>query len=230
MRKSTVSGKPGAKTIPAGVPVGGTGGVEWVLREASWHRAQSRRLLFATLILAAALAVSLLVNGGLLLDRPTPVYFMSSPNGRLVPLTPLNHPVMTRTALLDWAGRVVAQTLSIDFANYRQELLAVRGNYTEAAYNQVIDALMKSGNLKMILANRLSVSASVTQAPILAAHGFIGKVDAWKVQFPVTVSYESSSGVGNTQNLLATVLIERVPQTRHPRGIAIAQLVLAQRQ
>ncbi len=183
----------------------------------------------ATVIALVALIISVGINGALLSFRPGPVYFMTTPDGRLVQLTPLDRPVMSQAAMLNWVSGTVAQTLSVDFLNYRSQLMAVQDNYTDAAYNQLISSLIKSGNLGMIKSQRLSVSATVAQAPVVIAHGDIGKTEAWKIQFPVTVSYESSGGVGNTQSLLATALVERVPQTQFPRGLAIAQLVLAQR-
>lgn len=219
----------GPRPAATAVAKSGKGGLEWVANEMSWHRTQARRALVAAIIALVALIVSISINGALLAFRPGPVYFMSSPDGRLVPLTPLDKPVMSQAAMLDWVSSTVVQTLSVDFLNYRRQLMAVQDNYTGPAYNQLISSLIQSGNLGMIKSQRLSVSATVSQAPVVIAHGDLGKTEAWKIQFPLTVSYESSGGVGNTQNLLATALVERVPQTQIPRGLAIAQLVLAQR-
>jgi len=219
----------GPRPAAQAVAKSGKGGLEWVANEMSWHRTQARRALVAAIIALVALIISIAINGVLLAFRPGPVYFMSSPDGRLVPLTPLDKPVMSQAAMLDWVSSTVVQTLSVDFLNYRRQLMAVQDNYTDPAYNQLISSLIQSGNLGMIKSQRLSVSATVSQAPVVIAHGDIGKTEAWKIQFPLTVSYESSGGVGNTQNLLATALVERVPQTQIPRGLAIAQLVLAQR-
>ena len=226
MRQAAASPRPAAAAQAAAK--GGKGGLEWVTNELSWHRTQARRAMVATVIALVALIISVGINGVLLSFRPGPVYFMTSPDGRLVQLTPLDRPVMSQAAMLNWVSGTVAQTLSVDFLNYRSQLMAVQDNYTDAAYNQLISSLIKSGNLGMIKSQRLSVSATVAQAPVVIAHGDIGKTEAWKIQFPVTVSYESSGGVGNTQSLLATALVERVPQTQFPRGLAIAQLVLAQ--
>lgn len=204
------------------------GGAHWVRAEISWHRTQSRRAVYVALMLAIVTVGLVVINGVLLMERPTPVYFATSSGGRITQLTPLNEPVISQAGLMNWTAAAVAKTLSIDFANYRAQLSGVRGDYLPAAYNEVISGLVSSGNLRMIRAQRLAVSATVSQAPVLVAKGFIGHVLAWKIQFPVIVSYQSSQGVSNTQNLVATVVVERAPLTEYPRGIAIAQLVLAQ--
>lgn len=204
------------------------GGLEWVQREIQWHRTQARRAVYAALVLALVSSALVILDGVMWVTRPAPRYFEATPNGQIVAMTPLSRPVLSRTGLLNWTATSVSQTLSIDFANYRQQLAGVRGDYLPAAYGQVISGLVSSGNLRMITTQRLAVSASVTQAPILIAKGFIGHVLAWKIQFPLVVSYQSSHGVNNTQNLVATVVVERAHVTDYPRGVAIAQLVLTQ--
>ena len=78
----------------------------------------------------------------------------------------------------------------------------------------------------MIRDKRLSVSAVVTRAPVIIASGLVGGKATWKIEFPLTVSYESSQGVESTQKLMATVLVARASTVTTPRGVVIQQIVL----
>lgn len=151
-------------------------------------------------------------------------YFAVTPDLRLVRLVPMNVPAVPASAVMDWAARVVTDTLSVTFTDYKQQLMSVKEDYDSNAFNQVVGSL--SATLKMIKDQRLNASAVVTKAPVLLASQVVNGKYAWLVQFPLTVSYESSQGVVNTQNLIATATIMRAPATTHPKQIVIRQLVL----
>lgn len=162
------------------------------------------------------------------LSKPQPSYFAVSPTLSVIQLTPLSEPYISKQGLLDWTAESVSKTLALDFAHYREQLNEVMPDYTPDGYKQVVAQLEDSGTLKMIKTQRVVTSAIPTAAPVIVAAGVLNGVYAWKIQFPLVVSYETSGNSSNRQSLVATVTVTRVPTVYNPRGVAIAQLNLLQ--
>ena len=214
-----------AKSRP-GKQESGEAGLAWVHGQLRWFRKLAYRSVVASICSSAAALGLFVVVVVLLMTRPAPRYFAATPNLKLAPMTPLSKPVMSESGLLNWAAQAVTNTFSIDFVHWRQQLSRVSKNYTHKAFESMLSSLQSSGNLSYIRKNRLSVSVTATKAPVILQKVQIGGAQAWKIQMPLKLSYESSQGVNNTQTLVATLIVKRVSTHHFPRGVAIAQIVL----
>jgi intracellular multiplication protein IcmL len=199
---------------------------EAVIGGLGWYRANFHRAIKLALGLVITQAISVAVIALLLMNQPGPRYFAATPDLRLAPLIPLNQPVLTQQGLLNWVTETISNAVSLDFLEWREKLTRSREHFEEAAFASFVDSLNSSGILDMIRDKRLSVSASVTRAPVIIASGLVGGKSTWKIEFPLVVSYESSQGVESTQNLMATVLVCRASTVTSPRGVVIQQVVL----
>ena len=199
---------------------------ETVFGGLGWYRVQFHRAMKLCLGMALALCAALVVISVLVLTRPTPRYFAATPDLRLAPLVPLDKPVLTQQGLLNWVTETITNAVSLDFLEWREKLSRSREHFEDEAFKSFMASLNSSGILDMIRDKRLSVSASVTRAPVIIASGLVGGKATWKVEFPLVVSYESSQGVESTQNLMATVLVCRASTVTSPRGVVIQQVVL----
>lgn len=199
---------------------------ETVIGGIAWYSAQYRRAMKLAIGLVFALLAAIAVIVILTLTRPTPRYFAATPDLRLAPLVPLDKPVLTQQGLLNWVTETISNAISLDFLEWREKLTRSREHFEGAAFVSFVDSLNSSGVLDMIRDKRLSVSASVTRAPVIIASGLVGGKATWKIEFPLVVSYESSQGVESTQNLMATVLVCRASTVTAPRGVVIQQVVL----
>jgi intracellular multiplication protein IcmL len=218
------------QTAPAAGPEAASsmpyGAVE-VMGGLHWYQSQYRGSLKALLVLSLTLLAATALCIFLVLSRPEPKYFASSPDGRIVELVPLSRPVLSDAGLLNWVAETVTSTLALDFLHWRDKLTSIRPNFTQEAFKSVLESLKAAGVLAMIEEKRLNVSAVVSRAPVITASGTTedGRM-GWKIEVPVIVSYESSKGVESTQQLLATVLVGREETSINPRGVAIRQIVL----
>jgi intracellular multiplication protein IcmL len=199
---------------------------ETVIGGLGWYRSQFHRAMKIALGVTLALIVAVAVIALLVVNRPTPQYFAATPDLRLAPMIPLDQPVLTQQGLLNWVTETICSAVSLDFLDWREKLSSVRENFEDEAFKSFVASLNSSGVLDMIRDKRLSVSATITQAPVIIASGLVGGKATWKVEFPLVVSYESSQGVENTQQLLATVLVCRASTVTTPRGVVIQQVVL----
>ena len=214
-------GKPETEPLPSGV-----GEAERLIGGLGWYRLQYQRAMKLAVGLVLVLLACAAVIGLLIIKQPAPRYFAATPDLRLAPLVPLDKPVLTQQGLLNWVTETVSNAVSLDFLEWREKLSNTREHFDEEAFKSFVASLNSSGILEMIRDKRLSVSAVVTRAPVIIASGLVGGKATWKIEFPLTVSYESSQGVESTQKLMATVLVARASTVTTPRGVVIQQIVL----
>lgn len=189
------------------------------------HAQSLNKTLAGALVVAILLlALSLAVNGLLIATRPAPKYFASTADLRVLPLTPLDQPVITDAALANWVAESVTSTLTLDFISYREQLYRVQDRYTSNAFADLIQSLKNNQVFSTILERRLVMHTSIASPPHIVSTSFLGGRKVWTLQVPVTISYEGSNGVVTTQRAMATVVVQRVSEAETPTGIKIAQL------
>lgn len=227
--KSSVSGQDIEQNTVSGqdsVNVHKNYGAGLVIESRDWYRDRFRQTMIIAMIVTALLAGSLIANTIQAVTQPRPKYFAITDDLRIKRLQPLDKPTLSQSGLFNWITRKVTATFSLDFVHWRKNLMDVKPDYTEKAFGQLIDSLKGSGNLEMIKKKRLVLSATVTRSPVVKAKGVVNGRMTWKLEFPVTLSYESSDRVVSSQDLMCNVMVHRVSTLKHPRGIRIAQLIM----
>jgi len=201
--------------------------LEQVRLRNNFYRDNYRRVL-AVLLIMVLVNVCLVAVIIYQLTHPTPSqYFATSAEGRVIPLHPLSQPVVTQSALLQWAARAAVAAYTYNFVDYRAQLQEASDYFTPQGWSNFEDALKGSRNLETVLARKLVVTAVPTGAPIILDQAPINGRYAWKVQMPILVTYQSASTTYQ-QPLVVSMLITRVPDIDRPDGIAIAQFVASQ--
>ncbi|MGE3919446.1 MAG: type IVB secretion system apparatus protein IcmL/DotI [Gammaproteobacteria bacterium] len=180
-------------------------------------------------ILLFAIVIVFILAGALVYQishPPTPKYFATDIQGRMIRLTPLDQPNLSQSALLQWANLAAVAAFTYNFVNYRQELEAASEFFTPDGWQNFISELQSSNNLKAVIDKKLVVSAVATGAPVILQQGVLDGRYAWRVQMPILVSYQSASQI-TQQNLVVTMLIIRISTLNSARGIGIEQFVAA---
>ncbi len=179
--------------------------------------------------LLVCILIILMLVGGLIYivnNPPTPKYFATSTDGRIMPLVPLNRPNLSAAALLQWANTAAIAVYTYNFVNYRQALQAASDYFTPDGWKAFMDALQSSNNLNAVIDKKLIVSAVATGAPVILEQGLLFGTYTWRVQMPMLVTYQSASQFSQ-QSVTVTMLITRVPTLSSPLGIGIAQFIEA---
>ena len=182
-----------------------------------WRRAAGW-LLLSNLLSLTALA------GYVWLHTTAYITVAATPEGRLIPLTPLDEPIMSDSALKNWTVSAVTEAFTLGHHDWRLRLANARENFTDAGYESFLTGLNDSLFLDRLREN-LQVAAAVAQgAPVItAARKFQGRL-GWEIQFPLLVTFAAGRRT-LSQNLVAKVLVVRVPLSERARGIGIAQLI-----
>ena len=182
-----------------------------------WRRTAAW-LALSNLALAAALA------GHVWLHSTAYVTVAATPDGRIVPLTPLDEPIMSDAALKNWAVSAVTEAFTLGHHDWRARLSAVRRHFTDDGYEDFIAGLEESLFLDRLRENRQVASAVAGGAPVIAdTRRHLGRI-AWSVEFPVLLTFQAGARRLDRE-MVARVLVTRVPLSERAAGIGIAQLI-----
>lgn len=190
----------------------------------NFYRDNYRRVVGALLLMTLINLFLGFIIYYLITTRPEPKYFATSADGRIIPIYPLTAPMVSDSALLQWANQAAVAAYTYNFATFRKELQNASEYFTPEGWKDFESALVSSRNLETVINKKLVVTAVATGAPVILDRGILSGHYSWKVQMPLLVTYESASTTIQ-QPILITMLVTRVPAVNVPKGIAIAQFV-----
>ena len=145
-------------------------------------------------------------------------------DGRLVPLTQLSEPIMTDASLKTWTVSAVTEAFTLGHHDWRMRLGAVRESFTDRGYESFVTSLEDSRFLERIR-KKLQVSSAVAQGvPVVTGTRLYDDRLIWAIEFPLLVTFEAGTRTFS-QELVAEVLVMRVPLWEREAGIAIEQLI-----
>ena len=191
----------------------------------AFHRAQHhgwRRL--AGLLGASNLVLAVALGGYVWLHSTKYITVAATTDGRVIPLTALDEPIMSDSALKSWAVAAVTEAFTLGHHDWRVRLSAVRRHFTDDGYESFVAGLEESLFLQRLRENRQVASAVARGAPVITATRKLRGSIAWAVEFPLLVTFQAGARRLD-QALLARVLVTRVPLSERATGIGIAQLI-----
>lgn len=136
----------------------------------------------------------------------------------------LAEPNMSQEAILVWANEAATAVFSYDFANYRRDFQHAQEYFTPEGWQNYKEAFDKTGTLKMVINQKLTVSAIPTGTPVIITQGVEGNKYTWKVELPVLVVYKGAKS-STEQKLLITMSIQRTKEYLGKRGVGIFNFI-----
>lgn len=198
--------------------------VELVRLRNNFYRDNYRRLVGCVMVL---LVIVVMLVGTIfyqIANRPTPRYFATTIDGRIMPLFPLSEAMLSPAELLQWAHRAAVSAYTYNFVNYRSAMQQLQNKFTSDGWRYYEDALRTARTLEMVIAKKLVVSAVATGTPVILDQAIVSGRYSWKVQIPLLVTYQSPNEQ-TQQPMVVTIIISRVPTVDMPKGIAIVSFV-----
>jgi len=157
-------------------------------------------------------------------SKPTPKYFAATDSGRIIPLVPLNQPNLNESNILQWASKALISVYSFDFVNYQKSFQQNRQYFTSGGWQSFMDALTNAKTIDTVKDRKLVVSAVLNGAPIITNQYVLRGRYTWEAQVPILVSYQGTESYSD--NLIATLKIQRVSTLDNKYGIGIAEIVM----
>lgn len=188
------------------------------------------------LLLTISLLLSLAGNVAMFPNPPLYRYVPISQSGVILPQVPLDRPNHDDQFVVDWTIDAMTRLYSFDFLNYRTQFQDSKKNLTAQGWVNFEEAITASNNFDAILANSFVLTAVPVGKGSVVKTGLIGDTYAWKVRFPMLVSYRSSAdpkkgGEGRliTDTWNMSVVVTRVGVFLNEKGLGIRSFI-AQRQ
>ncbi|MBV6632838.1 MAG: type IVB secretion system apparatus protein IcmL/DotI [Alphaproteobacteria bacterium] len=198
--------------------------IQTVMMRHEFYRDRFRWMLYAMLAQSVALVIAGYTIYYLANDRPSPEYFATTQDGRLIKMVPRSEPMLTQSAILTWAGKAATDSFTFDFVNFREQLQEAANAFTPDGWRSFLKALEDSRNLEAVRERKLIVNAALQGAPVILTEGVVNGVYSWRIEMPIVVAYRSATDV-QRQNLLVNMTVSRVPTLEFPEGVGITQFV-----
>jgi intracellular multiplication protein IcmL len=178
----------------------------------------------------AVAALALAQDGWNLLRPEKHVYFATSPDGRIMNLTPVGQPNGTDDAVLAFAAEAVTRAWTFSFMNYEREFQDAAAYFTKEGWEANQAALVASGNLDAVVRRRFVLVARLDEAPLIENKGQMsdGRY-GWVVSMAVRLQYQGQTAAMADKLVPVTALVVRRPETENPRGLGVAQINFALR-
>lgn len=181
-------------------------------------------ILFFAIVIIAVLAGVIAYQES---HRAQPTYFATTSDGKLIPMIPLDQPNINDQAILQWIATAAISLYTYDFLNFRATFQNNQQYFTPDGWKAFLNGLSSSRNLQTVQDKKLTVQAVPSGAPIITREGLLNGRYSWQIQMPILVTYISLSQEYHEQ-LLLTILVQRVSTLDSKYGIGIAQLVAQQ--
>lgn len=161
-----------------------------------------------------------------LTSKPEPRYFAATEDGGILPLVAVNQPFLNEGQVTNFAVEAITRAYTLDFANWRRDLSEASEYFVRPdGWNNYLTAIEGSGTLEFVRNRRLVSNAVANGATVVRSGLDESGVYSWTVQVPLTVTYTSSSET-KTDELLAEILVSRVPTWQMPGGVGIKMIVV----
>lgn len=155
-------------------------------------------------------------------------YFATTEDGRLIPMVPLSQPNLSSPALMSWAAQSATEVMTFGFNDYRRRLQEASRNFTKRGWESFTQALQRSRMIERMEANQQVLTAAPSGAPIMESEGLVAGRYQWVIQVPLILTYQASAKT-DTQKMLITLVVVRVPRLESPSGVGIEQWVAVAR-
>lgn len=153
-------------------------------------------------------------------------YFISNPNGTVMPLVSFSHPFDSDSAVIHWTEDAVTGILNFDALDYTRRMQSSQKYFTKAGFNTFLGQFRKNGLYQDMMARKLMISAIQSGPAIIRLKGLnpVG-IYSWQIQIPIDFRLENSNGASD-KKYLVTALVQRTANWKNPRAIAIQALSL----
>jgi intracellular multiplication protein IcmL len=201
-------------------------GLEEVTARNDWYRDRYPLLLRAV----AFLSVATLINAALLAYLATrhvePRYFVADPkSGTVIQIEPVDRPLLSSDALAQWASDTARRAYSYDFANYAEQVQALRDRFEPSAFDLFVNELGR-GILAQVKENRTIFVATADPAVITTSGVAPNGHFFWRVEVPVRVVGHRGGDASRTQSMRVTMEIMRVDNRVRPEsGVVVTRFL-----
>lgn len=186
------------------------------------------KVLIAIVMVLAAIASLVALSLYLYLSKPSPEYFSTDNEWRVVAPVPLDQPYLTDAALLQWVGQALPAAFTYDFLSYQSEQQNVTEYFTSKGWQNLLGQLDRFHlDFASLQKARMFANAQLTGAPFIIQQILLGDGKySWLVQIPMNVSYSNNT----LHPLVIVATVVRIPTLDNLYGVGIEDMKITETQ
>ncbi|GAB0119835.1 DotI/IcmL/TraM family protein [Acidisoma sp. 7E03] len=182
------------------------------------------RCLGLTMVMAAALAISIAHDAWQWTHPVAPRYFFTDGKDAPRPVVALDSPIVDDTQLLQWTVQAILAPYNVDYYNYPVELNTASRKFTLSGWNTFAQSFISRGNFDELKRARLLCHAQTERAALIHQTSYVQGALAYQIQVPIVQTCENVNQTSSNK-LMITAVVIRTNADDHPDGLAIDQLV-----
>jgi intracellular multiplication protein IcmL len=159
-------------------------------------------------------------------NKPEPRYFATREDGGIIPLIAVNQPFLQDGQVTNFAVEAVTTAMTMNFANWRQDLAASSRYFQRPDGYEAFLTALEGAKILDFVRERNLVSTAIANGAVIVGRGVdVQGRYSWTLQIPLRVTYQSANE-RTTQELLAEVVVSRVPTWESPSAIGITRITM----
>ncbi len=181
-----------------------------------------RRMSMVAIFAMAFGIASILAATAIYIFRPPSQNYAITSDGRLVPMTPLTEG-LNPTIVTNFVSKSLTSAFTFDFKNYNTQLSETKSLFTDTGYNAFMDAIAPL--VEEAKANKFVATATIVSVPVIVKTGVVGGVAKYKIETVLLFEMTGEVKRAAPRKWIIETVIDRVPQTQYPIGLAISRIV-----
>lgn len=139
------------------------------------------------------------------------------------------HDKITYKSLTAWAKEATAVSMSYGFGNYENALEKASQYYTRQGWDDFTLALKRSGNLDIIVREKLIVKAIPAGQPSVIKEKKVNGRRAWEMELPILMKYENADRTLRESLHVKMTIVQTAPGS-DTQNLGITQLIIERKQ
>lgn len=135
---------------------------------------------------------------------------------------------VTNQSLAAWAKEAATSAYTFGFGNYEVALRKASQYFTPQGWEQFRSALNQSGNLEIIVENKLLVTAIPAGEASHVQKVALNHRDGWKLEIPLVMKYDSAKGTLQKPVKVTMSIVQTNPQAGL-QGLGVEQFIVEPR-
>ena len=201
-------------------------GAELVIERRQFYSDGFHRMVMMSIFLLITNVIAIMFLVYIITNPPAPRYFQVDERNQIISDPALDVPMVTDSEIKTWARTAAQAFYTFDFVNYRGQFDNLSLLFTQKGWSSYKEQVKKSQLLNTVQKEKYIVSATSSGSVSIMNTMVVNGRYSWAVKVPLVYQFIRPGINTRNNNVEVTFVIQRVPRTESPYGLAINQVIV----
>ena len=201
-------------------------GTELVIERRQFYSDGFHRMVMMSIFLLVTNIIAIAFMLYIIGHPPAPRYFQVDERNQIISDPPLNVPMATESEVKTWARTAAQAFYTFDYVNYRGQFDNLSLLFTQQGWSNYKERMKASQLLNNVQKNNYIVTATSNGGVTVMKKMVINGRYTWAVKVPLVYQFVKPGMNTINNNVEVTFVIQRVPRTESPYGLAVNQVIV----